>query len=101
MTRAFEELFGVADAFSGIPMPGRTDSWILTDAATLHGIPAAKLSLFPQRYLAHLKTELERPAAALSQRTESRGARKGVMPGVRPLLDALARRDDVYMALLT
>ena len=26
MTRAFEELFAVPDAFRGIPMPGRTDS---------------------------------------------------------------------------
>jgi phosphoglycolate phosphatase-like HAD superfamily hydrolase len=32
---------------------------------------------------------------------EKPGARKGVMPGVRQLLDALARRDDVYIALLT
>src|SRR6185295_18244373 len=38
----------------------------------------------------HLIVELEKP-----------GARKGVMPGVRDLLDALSVRDDVYVALLT
>ena len=32
---------------------------------------------------------------------EKPGARKGVMPGVRELLDVLADRDDVYLALLT
>jgi phosphoglycolate phosphatase len=90
MTRAFEDLFGVADAFHGIPMPGRTDSWILSDAAAVHGIDATELSRFPSVYLTYLKTELERP-----------GPRKGVMPGVRPLLDALAARSDVYLALLT
>src|SRR5439155_14506603 len=41
-------------------------------------------------YLAHLSTELDRP-----------GPRKGVMPGVRRLLDELAARPDVYLALLT
>ena len=90
MTRAFEELFAVPDAFHGIPMPGRTDSWILSDAAAAHGIPSAQLSRFHDVYLAYLATELDRP-----------GPRKGVMPGVRPLLDALVARADVYLALLT
>jgi phosphoglycolate phosphatase len=101
MTRAFEDLFGVADAFSGIPMPGRTDSWILTDAAALHGIPAAQLSRFPGRYLTHLRAELDQDPPVAGGRGESKRLRKGVMPGVRPLLDALAARDDVYLALLT
>src|SRR5437660_3374285 len=90
MTRAFEELFAVPDAFRGIPMPGRTDSWILADAAAVHGIPSAQLSHFHDVYLAYLATELDRP-----------GPRKGVMPGVRPLLDELAARADVYLALLS
>jgi phosphoglycolate phosphatase-like HAD superfamily hydrolase len=100
MARAFEDLFGVADAFAGIPMPGRTDSWILTDAAAVHRIPPTELSRFPAQYLAHLKTELDRPLESL--RSLSGGLpRKGVMPGVRPLLDALSARSDVYLALLT
>ena len=90
MTCAFDELFGVPDAFRDVSMPGRTDTWILSDAATLHGIAPTELARFPDAYLPHLVRELDRPSA-----------RKGPMPGVRPLLDALAGRDDVYAALLT
>jgi phosphoglycolate phosphatase-like HAD superfamily hydrolase len=92
MALAFESVCGVPDAFSGIHMAGRTDAWILTDAAAAHGIPpdSPALGRFRDAYLRDLVMELEKP-----------GARKGVMPGVRQLLDALARRDDVYIALLT
>ncbi len=90
MTRAFDDLFAVPDAFRDISMPGRTDSWILSDAAAAHGIAPAELVRFRDAYLAHLVRELDQP-----------GGRKGVMPGVRALLDALADRPDVYLALLT
>ncbi len=95
MTSAFEEIFQIPDAFRGIPMPGRTDSWILSDAAAAHRIPrdSPDLLRFRDHYLRHLARELERPHPP--------HMRKGVMPGVRPLLDALAARDDVYLALLT
>ncbi len=95
MTRAFEEIFQIPDAFRGIPMPGRTDAWILSDAAAAHGIPrdSPDLARFPDVYLRHLATELDRPHPP--------HLRKGVMPGVRPLLDVLAARPDVYLALLT
>ena len=73
-------------------MAGRTDSWILADGAAAHGIPhdSQDLARFREVYLRHLPVELEKP-----------GSRKGVMPGVRDLLDALSKRDDVYVALLT
>ena len=92
MARAFEDLFSVPNAFQHIEMPGRTDSWILSDAVAAHGTPwaAADRTRFREVYLEHLRREIELP-----------GARKGVMPGVRPLLDLLGRRDDVYLALLT
>jgi phosphoglycolate phosphatase-like HAD superfamily hydrolase len=92
MGLAFEELFGIRDAFSGIPMAGRTDAWILNDAAAAHGIPqdSPALARFREVYVRHLVDELAKP-----------GSRKGVMPGVRELLDALAARDDLYLALLT
>jgi phosphoglycolate phosphatase len=92
MTLAFEELFSIADAFRGIPMAGRTDAWILADAAIAHGIPSTSpaLARFPVAYLQHLARELAHP-----------GPRKGLMPGVRDLLDALSDRDDAYLALLT
>src|SRR3954470_14357975 len=38
MSLAFEDVLGVRDAFNGVPMAGRTDAWILSDAFALHGI---------------------------------------------------------------
>jgi len=90
MTRAFADLFAVQDAFRHIPLPGRTDRMILADAASAHGVPPERLDDFQRLYLSHLVEEIERP-----------GPGKHVMPGVRPLLDALGGRDDVYVALLT
>jgi phosphoglycolate phosphatase len=90
MARAFEELFDVSDAFQGIEMAGRTDTWILSHAAAAHGILPSGLPVFQDAYLAHLERELESP-----------NPRKMIMPGIRPLLDALASRDDTYLALLT
>ena len=93
MSRAFEEVFAIANAFEGIAMAGRTDAWILSDAAAAHGISedVSTLTRFHQAYVLHLAIELEKPGVA----------RKGLMPGVRELLDALTPRDDVYLALLT
>jgi phosphoglycolate phosphatase-like HAD superfamily hydrolase len=92
MTMAFRELFAIDNAFHGIPLPGRTDAWILSDAVTAHGIPrdSPDLARFSEVYLRHLTIELDRPSPG-----------KSVMPGVRELLDTLAERDDVYLALLT
>ena len=90
MARAFEELFAVPDAFRDIPMAGRTDTWILSHAAAAHGILPSELTSFEDAYLAHLERELEPP-----------NPRKMMMPGIRPLLDTLASRDDTYLALLT
>jgi phosphoglycolate phosphatase-like HAD superfamily hydrolase len=92
MTRAFADVFGVPDGFEGIPMPGRTDRVILADALARHRLPAdgGALDRFHARYLSCLSDEIlpDRP-------------RKGVLPGVRGLLDRLAGREDVVLALLT
>lgn len=90
MARAFEELFAIPDGFRNIPMAGRTDTAILSNAAAAHGILPADLAPFHDVYLAHLERELIPP-----------NPRKLVMPGVRALLDALGSRADVYLALLT
>jgi phosphoglycolate phosphatase len=90
MTRAFEDLYGVANAFEGVPFNGRTDAWILSRAAATHGIDGDAITRFKPLYLDYLAEELHRP-----------GPRKGVMPGISPLLDELSRRGDVYLALLT
>jgi phosphoglycolate phosphatase len=93
MSCAFEDVLGIRDAFRGMPMAGRTDSWILADAAAAHGVPpdSPALARFRAVYLEHLAVEIEKPGAS----------RKGIMPGIRELLDALSARDDVYLALLT
>jgi phosphoglycolate phosphatase len=95
MSRAFHELFGVADALQGMPLAGRTDAWILADAAAAHGIStdSPDLARFPDIYYRHLRHELTQPAPP--------GKKNGVMPGVRELLDALVERNEVYLALLT
>jgi phosphoglycolate phosphatase len=93
MSLAFEDVLGVRDAFQGLPMAGRTDSWILSDAAAVHGVALERpvLDRLEQAYLDRLRQEIETPG----------DSRKGVMPGVRDLLDALSHRADVFLALLT
>ena len=78
MSRAFEQVFGVRDALSGISMNGRTDAWILAQMAERHGFRCepGDVRTFHDTYVGFLKEELERP-----------GPRKGVMPGVSALLD--------------
>src|SRR6478672_6089717 len=93
MSLAFADVLGVRDAFDGLPMAGRTDSWILADAAAAHGIQtdSPTLARFEEVYIRRLQEEIGKAG----------DSRKGVMPGVRELLDALAPRDDVFLALLT
>lgn len=92
MASAFEDVFGVRQGLSGIPMAGRTDAWILAQAATTHQLACdeTRIRSFQESYLKRLAAEVHEP-----------GPRKGIMPGVRALLDQLSDRDDVYMALLT
>src|SRR3954470_1614306 len=86
MSRAFEEVFAIANAFDGMSMAGRTDAWILSDALIAHSLPSdpADLARFRDAYQRHLAIELAKPGVA----------RKGLMPGVRALLDALSPRQD-------
>jgi phosphoglycolate phosphatase len=92
LSRAFTDVFGVIDALNGFAVAGRTDAWILGEIAARHGLAwnAATSNRFHDTYIGHLKEEIRRP-----------GPRKGVMPGIRALLDALAARDDVILGLLT
>jgi phosphoglycolate phosphatase-like HAD superfamily hydrolase len=92
LTRAFRDVFLVDDAFRGIPMPGRTDPHIVAEAAARAGLTpdGPRLSRFRTRYRECLREELRQP-----------GPRKGILPGVGPLLDALHARPDVFLALLT
>jgi phosphoglycolate phosphatase-like HAD superfamily hydrolase len=92
MAYAFAEVFGVTDGFERVPMNGRTDSWIVGQVMAVHGIEYtdARMRQFRDLYVHRLTDEIHSP-----------GPRKGVMPGVRPLLDRLASRGDACLALLT
>jgi phosphoglycolate phosphatase-like HAD superfamily hydrolase len=94
MTLALRDLLGIEDGFAGVPMPGRTDQIILQDALerTGHGKDERLVREFHDRYLDHLAREIHTPAP---------GKFKGVLPGVREILDALSSRHDVMLALLT
>jgi len=92
MDLAFADLFGVRGAFDRIPMAGRTDRGILDEAASQTGIDLGdgNARRFRDRYFVRLAETLRQPAAD-----------KGVLPGVQTLLDTLAKRRDVFPALLT
>lgn len=93
ITRAFHELFGVPEAFAAVPLSGRTDRYLVEQGLARCGVPvtADVLAVVRDRYLTRLAEEIDQPA---------QGA-KAMMPGVAPLLDALAERDRTHVALLT
>jgi phosphoglycolate phosphatase len=92
MNRAFEDVFGIAGAFDGIEMAGRTDKWIVDDAAARAGVDLTRENFdrFQLRYLSRLTDALREPAPG-----------KGVLPGVRRLLETIDSSDNVFPALLT
>jgi len=92
LTRAFKELFGVSDGFTGIPVAGRTDALILDDAIACADLQVSDgtRARFHARYGELLEREIRQP-----------GSRKGLLPGVARLLDTLAERPDACSALLT
>ena len=93
MTRACEELLDHRDALEGVPVAGRTDWSILHDVLDRIGrvFDDELFTSLRERYLHYLAEEIEKPGRGV----------KGVMPGVRALLDALQGRDDVFLGLLT
>jgi len=93
MSATFESLFGVPDAFAGVPMGGRTDSSLLSEAFdrwNLDDTPDHH-ERFRTAYLPALATEIAAPGTGT----------KAVMPGVRALLDVLRPQASVHLALLT
>ena len=92
LDRAFHEMFGVAGAFVAVELPGRTDPLIVRDALRAHDIADADHDAlrFRDSYVAALAEEMRREHPA-----------KRMLPGVVPLLEALAPREDRILALLT
>ena len=64
MNRAFDDLFGIAGAFDGVEMAGRTDKWILDDAASRAGVDLSgdNFERFRDRYFSRLTEALREPA---------------------------------------
>ncbi|MCC7179373.1 MAG: haloacid dehalogenase-like hydrolase [Acidobacteria bacterium] len=93
MEAAFEALFGMPDAFAGISMGGRTDSWLVSQAFLRTGVPDTPENheKFRGAYVPRLSEEILRPGTGI----------KGVMPGVHALLDAVRSRPELHLALLT
>ena len=93
MTRAFEQTFGIVEGFKGESFGGRTDSYLVSQALTRAGLPdtADNHARFRDAYLPLLAEEIEHPGQG----------HKGLMPGARELLDALAGIDQLHLALLT
>ena len=92
MNRAFADVFGIPDAFMHVELAGRTDTSILGDAFERQRMTAgpAEVRAFRERYLVCLREEVPRP-----------GRDKRVLPGITPLLDALAPERQVFLGLLT
>ena len=93
MTRAFQDAFGIGDAFKGESFGGRTDSYLVSKALRLAGLPDsdAHHHRFREIYLPLLAEEIEQPGQG----------HKGLMPGARELLEALEQYDHLHLALLT
>jgi phosphoglycolate phosphatase-like HAD superfamily hydrolase len=93
MTRAFEQTFAITDAFKGEHFGGRTDSYLVSKALQLAGLPDTREEheRFRANYLPLLAEEIQQPGTG----------HKGLMPGARELLDALHDFDALHLALLT
>jgi phosphoglycolate phosphatase len=93
MTRAFEQLFGVKDAFASSDVAGRTDTFILRNALRRNALPDTPdvHERFRNTYINLLREELQRPTTKPSH----------LMPGVAELLQAVAHGNEFHLALLT
>ena len=92
MNAAFARLYGVTDALAGVTLAGRTDRAIVSDVLRAIGREPTLEAVWELRdaYLDHLTEEVAKPVEG-----------SGVLPGVWPVLDTLADRDDVAVGLLT
>src|SRR5690349_21233545 len=93
MTRAFQQTFGITDAFKGEHFGGRTDSYLVSKALQAAGLPDTpeQHHRFRDNYIPLLAEEIQHPGTG----------HKGLMPGARELLEALHDYDDLHLALLT
>lgn len=93
MNAAFATLFGVENALDGVQLSGMTDKIIFKNACKKTGIrfSEAKHQEFMHHYFRLLAEEVKKPG----------DGKKAVLPGVKPLLEALSRDTTVALGLLT
>jgi phosphoglycolate phosphatase-like HAD superfamily hydrolase len=93
MNRAFDALCGIRDALHRVDLAGRTDRIIMTDALAPSGraLDEPFVDQFREVYSGFLREELH---------AEGTGW-KGALPGIPALLETLAARPDISLALLT
>lgn len=88
--RAIEARLRVAVDLSSLELPGRTDHWIMDQILRTNGLPTdrATREMLQESFLEHFQEAVrEQPGQ--------------VLPGVRPLLDALARSPAIVLGLGT
>ena len=90
LKRTFAETLDLDGALDGIPIAGRSDSWIVAAGLEAKGrsVNGAALEQFKSAYVERLGEELERGGAFL-------------LPGVEPLLAVLAERGGAVLGLGT
>lgn len=90
MNSAFEELFSVRDAFSGISMAGKTDLQIVREGLMAHGLDHSNgvVPAFFDLYVSRLRENIK----------EGKGHLK---PGIREALEGLHSRGRCILGLLT
>ena len=93
MTRAFDQAFGITNAFEGQHFGGRTDSYLVSRALQAADLPDTpeQHHRFRETYIPLLAEEIQHPGTG----------HKGLMPGARELLEALDEHDHLHLALLT
>ena len=93
MSKTFEALFGVRDAFAGISIGGNTDTFLLSTALARANLPdnAEVHAQFRAAYVPVLESEIQQPGTG----------RHGLMPGIEPLLVALNAHESFHLSLLT
>jgi len=90
VTKAFDEVFSIKDAFKGISMSGKTDIQIIKEALSVHGLFAGD-GIIPDilsHYVNILKKEIDPKLMSIK-------------PGVIELLDFLVSENGFHLGLLT
>jgi phosphoglycolate phosphatase-like HAD superfamily hydrolase len=86
---ALRELFSIDNAFQGISMAGKTDTMIIKEGLTKHGLPVDEnINSVINAYLKHLRREILNDI-------------KHVKPGMHEILQNLRYRRDLGIGLLT